>query len=271
MKTLLPTNVVIAGADGKMGRALISLALRDKNFQLAGAFERAGNPAVGQDVGILTGGEPSGIYVLESLAPCIRDTDVVIDFTTPAATLDHARTCAKNQKAIVIGTTGLSSKETQEIKRLTKRIPIVMSPNMSLGVNLVFKLAFLLAATLGEEYDVEIIEAHHRHKKDAPSGTALELARRIAEGRKIDLSSYSVYGRKGILGPRKKGVIGMHAIRGGDVVGEHTVSFMADGERIELTHKASSREAFARGALFAAHYLRQRKPGLYTMAQVLAL
>ena len=145
------------------------------------------------------------------------------------------------------------------------------APNMSTGVNMLFRLAFLVGATLGDEYDVEITEAHHRNKKDAPSGTALELAKQVAEGRKIDLSKYSVFGRRGMTGARKKGTIGIHALRGGDVVGEHTVSFMADGERIELTHRASSRDAFARGALFAAQYLRNKKPGLYNMRQALAL
>jgi len=271
MEPKSPTKVIIAGAGGKMGRTLISLVLRDPGFRLAGAFERQDSPLLGQDVGLLAGVEPQGTFVTSSLGSVIEEAHAVIDFTSPKGTLEHAEVCAKHKRGIVIGTTGFSSKEESRIKALSKRIPIVKSPNMSLGVNLLFKLSFLLAAQLGEDYDVEITEAHHRHKKDAPSGTALELARRVAEGRKIDLFSYSVYGRKGMTGARKKGTIGIHAVRGGDVVGEHTVAFMADGERIELTHKASSREAFGRGALFAAHFLRQKKSGLYSMAQVLAI
>ena len=271
MKPTSPTKVVVAGAGGKMGRTLISLALRDKSFRLAGAFERPDSSVLGQDVGFLAGVEPQGTFVVSSLESVIEGTHAVIDFTSPKATLEHAEMCAKYKKGIVIGTTGFSPKEEAHLKKIATKIPIVKAPNMSLGVNLLFKLSFLLAAQLGDDYDVEIVEAHHRHKKDAPSGTALELARQVAEGRKVDLFAYSIYGRKGITGARKKGTIGIHAVRGGDVVGEHTVSFMADGERIELTHKASSREAFGRGALFAAHFLRQKKSGLYSMRQVLAI
>jgi 4-hydroxy-tetrahydrodipicolinate reductase len=271
MKTSRLAKVVIMGADGKMGRTLMSLAQRDKNMKVVGAVEAPGNGALGQDIGLLIGGDPQGVKVTDSLASVIKNADAVIDFTAPQTTLKTLKKCLENRKPIVIGTTGFSPKDLAVIKRASRSIPIVMAPNMSLGVNLIFRLAFLLGATLGEDYDVEIIEAHHRHKKDAPSGTALELARQVAEGRKIDLSSYSVYGREGMTGARKRGTIGIHAIRGGDVVGEHTVSFMAEGERIELTHKATSREAFARGALFAVHYLRKRKPGLYNMRQVLAI
>jgi len=264
-------RVVIAGADGKMGRALLGLAFRDKTVKVAGGFEVPGNPAVGEDLGLLAGLSPAGLKAADSLEKVIGACDVVIDFTAPKATEKILKTCVKHKKALVIGTTGLSHTQKALIKRMARRIPIVMAPNMSLGVNLIFRLVFLLGATLGDDYDVEIIEAHHRHKKDAPSGTALELAKQVAEGRKIDLSSFTIYGRQGMMGARKRGEIAIHAIRGGDVVGEHTVVFMADGERIELTHKASSREAFARGALFAAHYLKKRKPGLYNMRQVLAI
>jgi len=271
MKRYTPTKIIIAGAAGKMGRTLLSMALQDKSLEVVGAFEDPRHPAVLEDIGLLAGGRTRGIAVSESLEGIIKKTHVVIDFTTPKATLKNLKVCARHRKAIVIGTTGFSKKEEAQIERYKRRIPIVKAPNMSLGVNLMFKLAFLMSASLNPEYDVEIVEAHHREKIDAPSGTAYELARRVAEGRKIDLSSYSIYGRRGMTGPRKAGTIGMHAIRGGDVVGEHTVSFMADGERIELTHRASSRGAFARGALFATHYLRKRSPGLYNMAQVLAL
>jgi 4-hydroxy-tetrahydrodipicolinate reductase len=271
MKKNVPIRVAVAGAAGKMGRILLQLILRDKNLELVGAFDQKGNAAIGQDVGLLIGGGVRGIRVADSPEGAIAKAQVVIDFTSPRATLHDLKVSAKYRKAVVIGTTGFTAKEKQIIKQYARRIPIVFSPNMSLGVNLLFKLAFLLGASLSPDYDVEIIEAHHRHKKDAPSGTALEFANRVAEGRKIDLGSYALYGRKGLTGAREKGTICIHAIRGGDVVGEHTVAFLADGERIELTHKATSREAFARGSLYAARYLKRQKPGLYDMGQVLAL
>jgi len=247
------------------------MALRDPNVKLAGAFETPRHPACKQDAGLLVGLPEAGILISDSLEAAIKTAQVVIDFTSPKATLRNVKTCVKYKKAIVIGTTGLTAKETKEIKKHAKKIPIVMAPNMSVGVNVLFQLAFLLSTTLGDEYDVEIVEAHHRYKKDAPSGTALELAKRVADGRKIDISHSSVYGRKGVIGARKKGAIGIHAVRGGDVVGEHTVAFMADGERVELAHRASSRDAFGRGAILASHYLRGKRPGLYNMRQVLML
>jgi 4-hydroxy-tetrahydrodipicolinate reductase len=271
MRLSFPTKVVIAGAAGKMGRALISMVLRDKNLKLAGAFETPRHPIIGEDAGYLVGSQKAGVPVSGALEPLIEKAHVVIDFTSASSTLRNLKCAVKYKKAMVIGTTGFSTKQKKEIERLSKKIPVVMAPNMSVGVNMLFQLAFLLSTTFGDEYDVEITEIHHRFKKDAPSGTALELARRVAEGRKIDATHTSVYGRKGMTGARKSGTIGIHAIRGGDIIGEHTVSFLADGERVELTHKASSRDAFARGALLAAHYLRKKKPGLYNMRQVLAL
>jgi 4-hydroxy-tetrahydrodipicolinate reductase len=271
MKISLPTKVVITGAAGKMGRTLISMVLNDKTFKLVGAVEEPRHAIIGEDSGLLVGARHSGVAISGSLEAVIKEAHVVIDFTTPRATLHHLHIAARHKKTLVIGTTGFTAKQKTEIKKIAKKIPLVMAPNMSVGVNVLFQMAFLLGTTLGDEYDVEITEAHHRHKKDAPSGTALELASRVAEGRRIDVTRSSIYGRKGIIGAREKGTIGIHAIRGGDIIGEHTVSFMADGERVELTHKASSREAFARGALLAAHYLRKKKTGLYNMRQVLAL
>lgn len=271
MKMTLPTKVIIMGAAGKMGRTLVSMVLNDKSFKLVGAIEDSRHPLIGEDAGLLVGAHKCGVLISGSLESVIKDAHAIIDFTTPSATLRHLRTAARHKKTMVIGTTGFNGKQKAEIKKITKKIPIVMAPNMSVGMNVLFQLSFLLSTTLGDEYDVEITEAHHRYKKDAPSGTALELANRVAEGLKIDASRSSIYGRKGLTGARKKGTIGIHAIRGGDIIGEHTVSFMADGERIELTHKASSREAFARGALLGSHYLRKKKTGLYNMRQVLAL
>ena len=266
-----PTKVIIAGAAGRMGRTLVSMALRGNNLKLVGGFETAKHPGIGEDLGLLAGEKEVGIKTAKSLNEIAVKGATLIDFTSPVATMKNLKVCIQHKMAMVIGTTGLSKVQIETVKKAGKKIPIVMAPNMSVGVNILFQLAFLLGATLGDEYDVELTEAHHRHKKDAPSGTALELARRVADGRKIDLSRFGIFGRKGMTGARKKGSIGIHAIRGGDVIGEHTLSFMADGERVELTHRASSREAFGRGAMLAAHYLRRKKMGLFNMRQVLML
>jgi len=201
----------------------------------------------------------------------VKHGDVVIDFTHPISTAQNLKTARDARKGLVIGTTGLSDAFIRELKKAAKKITIVQSPNMSLGVNLLFSLTELAARILDNSYDVEIVEAHHRHKKDAPSGTALELIRQIARGRKMSLESNVVFGRKGETGARKKGTIGVHAVRGGDVVGDHTVSFLTEGERVELIHRASSREAFAKGALLAAKFVAKKRSGFYNMQQVLGL
>ncbi len=265
------TKIIVAGALGRMGKTILSLAQQDSQIKIAGAFERPDNPFLGKDVGELAGGRAIHVPVHPDLRECIESGDVLIDFTQPAATLQHLKIAVEHRRRMVIGTTGLAPDMIRKVREAAKKIAIVQAPNMSLGVNLLFRLARLVGSTLSDEYDVEITEAHHKHKKDAPSGTALELAREVAAGRKIQLDSNAVYGRKGITGARKKGSIGIHAIRGGDVVGDHTVSFLADGERVELTHRASSREAFARGALLAAKFLMKKKNGFYTMQQVLGL
>lgn len=265
------TKIIVAGAAGRMGKTILSLARKDSNIKIAGAFERPDSNVLGRDIGELLGEKSMNVPVHPDIRECIEAGDVLIDFTQPAATLQHLKIALEHRKKMVIGTTGLTTEAIRKIREASKKIAIVQAPNMSLGVNLLFSLARLLGSKLSGEYDVEITEVHHKHKKDAPSGTALELAREVAVGRGTSLEANAVYGRKGMTGARKKGAIGIHAVRGGDVVGDHTVSFLADGERVELVHRASSREAFARGALLAAKFLANKKNGFYTMQQVLGL
>lgn len=264
-------KLLVAGACGKMGAQILSLAAKDSAFKITGAFESKGHARVGKPLSEILGIEGLNTAVTAGIESVVKAGDVVIDFTHRDATPEHVRACQAAGLAMVIGTTGLSEETLQTIKQASQKIAIVQSPNMSAGVNLLFKLTELVASKLSDEYDIEIVEAHHRHKKDAPSGTALELARSAARGRKVDLSQKGVYGREGLTGERPRGEIGVHAVRGGDVVGDHTVSFMAEGERVELTHKASSREAFAKGALLAAKFVAGKKTGLYTMHDVLGL
>jgi len=254
-----------------MGGRILNLASKDPDFRLTGAFETPRHPGVGTSLSNLLGGTHAELRVESGLGKIIDKGDVLIDFTNPEAVSEHLCQCLKHKKAIVIGTTGLSEETLQLIAQAAKKIPIVQSPNMSLGENLLFKLTELVALKLSDDYDIEIVEAHHKHKKDAPSGTALELARRAARGRDLEPEKAFLYGREGITGERDKRTIGIHAVRGGDVIGEHTVSFLSDGERIELVHKASSRDAFAKGALLAAKFLSDKNKGLYTMQNVLGL
>ena len=264
-------KIIVAGAAGRMGRTILGLAHRDPGIQIAGAFEKADNPAIGRDVGELIGTSPLNVPVHPDLRECVQAGNVIIDFTHPDAVSHHLEIALKSKRAMVIGTTGLSHGSVEKIREAGRKIPVVQAPNMSVGVNLLFRLVSLVGGILNDRYDVEIVEEHHRHKKDAPSGTALELARLIAKARKIDFEANVAYGRKGLAGERKRGLIGIHAIRGGDVVGNHQVSFMSEGERIELVHKASSREAFGYGALLAAKFVAKKKIGFYNMQQVLGL
>jgi 4-hydroxy-tetrahydrodipicolinate reductase len=264
-------KVIVAGCAGRMGKRIATLVLQNKDLVLAGGFERDGSPFVGHDIGELIGEQKLGLAVSARLEDVIASTDVIIDFTSPEATLQNVKTAVQAGKKIVVGTTGLSTEQEKELALAAQSIPIVFAPNMSLGVNLLFKLSRMVAELLNDEYDIEIVEAHHRHKKDAPSGTARELAKQVALGRGIDLETMAEYGREGLCGERERGRIGIHAVRGGDVVGEHTVSYMAEGERVELTHKASSRDAFAKGALVAARFLADKERGLYSMQDVLGL
>jgi 4-hydroxy-tetrahydrodipicolinate reductase len=251
-------RIAVAGAGGRMGRALIEAVLADRSVTLAGAFDVAGSPAIGQAAGDLKiEVDPAGI----------EKADVVIDFTRPEGTLAHLR----QAKAMVIGTTGFSDSQRKAIEDRAQAVPIVMAANFAVGVNAVYKLAETAARILGEGYDVEIIEAHHRHKVDAPSGTALRLGQVVAKALNRKLSDVARHGRSGEPGERPEREIGFHAIRGGDIVGEHTVLFAGQGERVEVTVRSQSRATYAAGALRAAKWLEGRAPGLYDMADVLGV
>jgi 4-hydroxy-tetrahydrodipicolinate reductase len=251
-------KVAIAGAGGRMGRTLIEAVLADRELELAAALEMAGSPAVGGEIGKTKVTSDAGMVAL---------ADVLIDFTRPEGTLGHL----KHARAMVIGTTGFSDAQKRSVAEAARRIPVVMAANFAVGVNAVYKLAETAARILGEGYDVEIIEAHHRHKVDAPSGTALKLGEVVASVFKQDLSAAAVHGRRGDTGERPPKQIGFHAIRGGDIVGEHTVIFAGTGERVEVTVRSQSRMTYALGALRAAKWLKGRPPGLYDMADVLGL
>lgn len=262
-------KIGIVGCDGRMGHMLVAEVLDTEGAVLAGGTERDGGPALGKDVAALAGREPVGVHAVADASDLFTVSDAVIDFTAPAATVAHARLAAEKGVALVIGTTGLSDADQAEIDKAAERTAIVQAANMSVGVNLLIGLTRQVAATLGEDYDIEIVEMHHRHKVDAPSGTALALGQGAAEGRGVNLNDVADKVRDGHTGARKKGDIGFATLRGGDVVGDHTVMFAADGERIELTHKASSRAVFARGAVRAALWCKDKEPGKYNMADVL--
>jgi 4-hydroxy-tetrahydrodipicolinate reductase len=264
-------RVAVAGAAGKMGSRISVQAFENPDIKLVGAFEKGGHPKIGEDVGDVIGAGRVGVTLSGSIEEAVKDADVVIDFTSVNSTLGSLKSCALAKKAMVIGTTGFSAEQRTEIEAAAKNIPCVMAPNMSVGVNLLFKVLKDVAVVLGEDYDIEIIEAHHRLKKDAPSGTALKLASVIAEALGRNLDEVAVYERKGMIGERKKKEIGIQTIRAGDIVGEHTVLFGTVGERVEITHKASSRDTFAKGAIRAALWLHGRPPGLYDMMDVLGL
>ncbi|MGH8689287.1 MAG: 4-hydroxy-tetrahydrodipicolinate reductase [Burkholderiales bacterium] len=255
-------NVAIAGAGGRMGRTLIDAVLADDELRLAVALEAAGSPALGQAVGGVTIGA-----ALDALGAA----EVLVDFTRPEGTLTHLDACLRLGKAVVIGTTGFSEPQRARIGEAARRLPIVLSPNFAIGVNVVFRLAQTAAKALGDAYDVEIVEAHHRHKVDAPSGTALKLGELVAAALGRDLGKVATHGRSGETGERPAKAIGFHAIRGGDIVGEHTVIFAGQGERVEVAVRSQSRMTYAAGALRAAKWLRGRGPGLYDMFDVLGL
>jgi 4-hydroxy-tetrahydrodipicolinate reductase len=264
-------KVVIAGAAGRMGCRLVSLVRDSTAMTLAGALEGKHHHALGEDAGEIAGSGRAGIQISEDLSAMMERGEVVIDFSSPQATLEHLRIVAQHRRAMVIGTTGLSASELDELKLLAQQVPCVFSPNMSVGVNLIYKVIGEMAKTLGDEYDIEVIEAHHRLKKDAPSGTALKIAEVLAQAVNRDLNEVGVYARKGLIGERTKKEIGIQTIRAGDIVGDHTILFGGMGERIEVTHRASSRDTFARGALRAARWVVRQPPGLYDMMDVLGL
>lgn len=263
-------RLAIAGATGRMGRTLIEAVLGDAELELAAALERAGHPALGREVGELIGAR-CAVALSAELEPALARSDALIDFTRPEGTLEHLQACARLGKPMVIGTTGFAEAQKGRIREAAGRVALVMAPNMAVGVNVTFKLAETAARILGDGYDVEIIEAHHRHKVDAPSGTALKLGEVVANALGRKLSDCAVYGRHGDTGERDPKAIGIHAVRGGDIVGEHTVIFAGAGERVEVAVRSSSRMTYALGALRAAKFLRGRPPGLYDMFDVLGL
>lgn len=265
------TRIAIAGAAGRMGKALIESTHKNPESSLAAAIVRPGSSLIGADAGELGNVGKLNVKVSASIADVINDFDVLIDFSSPTATLENVKICAAHNKPIVIGTTGFSAAEKDELLSYQTKIPLLLSANFSTGVNLCFKLLDLAARVLGEGYDVEIYEAHHRHKVDSPSGTAVRMGEVLADALGRDLQQVAVYGREGQIGPRPKDTIGFATVRGGDVVGDHTVMFMADGERVEITHKASSRLAFSNGAVRAAVWLQQQRPGLFDMQDMLGL
>ena len=265
-------RIAVTGAAGRMGKFLIEAIAQNSEAKLTAAVERPDSSLLGSDAGELAGIGKNGVKLVGDLHSVLNDFDVLIDFSVPQATLANAKTCAEANKKIVIGTTGFNSEQQQQLLQTLKAVATVKASNYSTGVNLCFKLLETAAQVLGgEDYDIEIYEAHHRHKVDAPSGTALSMGEVVAKTLGRDLKTCAVYGREGQTGARNRTTIGFATVRGGDVVGDHTVSFMADGERIEITHKASSRFAFARGAVRAAVWLNARPPGLYDMQDVLGL
>jgi len=261
----------VTGCGGRMGRMLVAEIHGTAGCRVAGGIESAGNAVLGRDLGELAGLSALGIVAGDDPQKLFAGSDVVVDFTAPAATAAHAAIASRAGKPLVIGTTGLESAHEAAIAAAAKAIAIVRAPNMSLGVNLLLGLVRQAASLLGDEYDIEIVEMHHRHKVDAPSGTALALGREAAAARGIDLAAKSQRVRDGITGPRRRGDIGFAALRGGDVAGDHVVIFAGDGERIELTHRAGSRQIFARGAVRAARWAVGKPPGLYGMKDVLGL
>ncbi len=267
----MTTRIVVHGAAGRMGRRIIALSQEDKDLTVVGALEAPGHGELGRDVGILAGVGEIGVLLRDSLGEVEHDFDVLVDFSVPSASVDMAREAGRRTKAMVIGTTGLSHQQRKEIETHAARCACVMAPNMSVGVNVLFRVVEHVARILGTGFDVEVIEAHHRFKADAPSGTALRLAEAIARVRSQDLSDHAVYGRVGRPGPRRSEEIGILALRGGDIVGEHTVMFVGMGERIELSHRAHSRDNFAYGALRAAKWVITQPPGIYDMMNVLGL
>lgn len=259
------------GACGRMGRRIIELACEDEGFRVTGGIEYRGHPAVGQSLGTLFNIPDLEVRLVGSLRKAVNDVDCIIAFATPEATVECVRDAHADRKPLVIGTTGLTADQTDEIKRLSQHLPVLMAGNMSIGINVLLAVSGRLAELLGDKYDIEIIEAHHNQKADSPSGTALMLGEAMAEATGRTLDKDAVFGRHGIIGPRPKGEIGIHAIRGGDIAGDHTILFAGQGERIELTHRAHSRDNFARGALMAAKFIVQKPAGFYTMQDALKL
>jgi len=266
-----PTKVIITGAAGRMGKRLVSIVHESPNLQLTGATEAKAHPDIGKDAGELAGCGHLDVSLTDDLAIVLPKADVVVDFTSPVATLNHLVQAVQHKRAMVIGTTGFSPDEMNQLRKHAESIPCVQAPNMSVGINVLLKIIGKVAQALGDDYDLEIIDAHHNKKKDAPSGTALILAEALAAAKDWDLQETGVYARHGIIGERSKKEIGIQTVRAGDIVGDHTVLYGGPGERIEITHRAHNRDPFARGALRSAEWVVDQPPGLYGMAEVLGL
>jgi 4-hydroxy-tetrahydrodipicolinate reductase len=264
-------KAIVAGAAGRMGKRIIHAIHQHPDIQLGGAFEHPGHPAVGADAGVEAGVGSLGVRIEASLDGAVGSSDVLIDFTTPEATLQNIRSAAKRDLPMVIGTTGFSGDGLKEVGTLSREMRCVMAPNMSVGVNVMFKIAGEMARILGDDYDMEILEVHHRLKKDAPSGTAMRLAQILAKAVGRDLDRVGVYERRGVIGQRTDEEIGIQTWRAGDITGEHTVMFGGMGERLELIHRAHNRDNFARGAVRAALWVVKQPKGLYDMQDVLGL
>lgn len=264
-------RIAVAGVAGRMGRTIVEAVSNAEGVVLGAASDRPASPALGQDAGTLCGLSPLGVTVVADLSTCQQDFDLLIDFTSPESSMNHIAFCLEAGKKLVIGTTGFSDEQKQQIQVASESAAIVFAPNMSVGVNLCFKVLEQAAKVLGSDFDIEIIEAHHRHKKDAPSGTALKMGEIVAEATGRDLAECAVYGREGIIGERSSSTIGFETIRAGDIVGDHTVMFAGAGERIEITHKSSSRMTYASGAVRAALWLEHKDVGLFDMQDVLGL
>ncbi|MET0104753.1 MAG: 4-hydroxy-tetrahydrodipicolinate reductase [Sedimenticola sp.] len=264
-------RVAVVGAAGRMGKSLIQAVCDTEGLELGAATERPDSTLVGVDAGEVAGVGKLGVSIAGGLDRVVDDFDVVIDFTSPAATIGHLQICSANDKRMVIGTTGLDEEQKAALKSAAEKIAIVFAPNMSVGVNLCFKLLDIAARVMGDDVDIEVIEAHHRHKVDAPSGTALRMGEVVADALGRDLKECAVYGREGQTGERDRKTIGFETIRAGDVVGDHTVLFAAMGERVEITHKASSRMTFANGAARASGWIMGYENGLFDMQDVLGL
>lgn len=262
-------KIGIIGCSGRMGQTLVSEIITGKMAELSGGTEQKGNKSVGKDLGLIAGLEAIGIRATDNNEELVKNSDAIIDFSTPESSVKCAELCAKHKKIHVIGTTGFSDSQKKELSLLAEETTIIWSPNMSIGVNVVLDIVEKVAKTLDDSYDIEIVEMHHNQKVDAPSGTALALGKAAALGRGVDLKKVEKKVRDGFTGPRKKGEIGFATLRGGDVVGDHTVIFASNGDRIEITHKASSRVIFVKGAIRAALWAKGKKSGLYSIKDVI--
>jgi 4-hydroxy-tetrahydrodipicolinate reductase len=264
-------NVAIVGAAGRMGGRLIQSVLEAEGLKLTGAVERSGHSQIGMDAGLAAGVGELGVKIVDDLATALAAADVLIDFTFPEVTLANLDVCVGMNKMLVSGSTGFTPEQKKIVEEQARQIPVVLAPNMSVGVNACFKLLKEAAAILGDDFDVEVVELHHNKKKDSPSGTAVRMGEVVAEALGRDYNQVANYHREGMCGERTREEIGMQTVRGGDIVGEHTVYFIGMGERIEISHRAMSRDMFARGAVRACSWLRDKAPGLYDMQDVLGL